>query len=113
MKTNYKEIFTQLIFEKFPEKLHDPKIEWKLEHLDSALNILDLNQLLFPSVDKKSDLINSRLKSYTKNEIIRILKYQAKYNKGNTEIVEKFGISRTTLITWKKRFQNQFFDLVV
>ncbi len=110
---NYKEIYFSLIKEKFPEKLNDPKIKWRLEHLDSAINVIELNDLLFHNGKRESNITDSRLRSYTEDEIIRILKYQERFKKSNTDIVNKYGMTRTTLNSWKKRFQNQLFDSVV
>jgi aryl carrier-like protein len=110
---NYKEIYFSLIKEKFPEKLNDPKIKWRLEHLDSAINVIELNDLLFHNGKRESNITDSRLRSYTQDEIIRILKYQERFKKSNTDIVNKYGMTRATLNSWKKRFQNQLFDSVV
>jgi hypothetical protein len=109
----YKELFINLIKEKFPDKLDDSKIQWKLSHLNSSINIIELNDLLFHNGDRNFDIIDSRLRSYTQDEIIRILKYQERFKKSNTDIVNKYGMTRATLNSWKKRFQNQLFDSVV
>lgn len=107
---NYKEFFVNLIKEQYPEKLNDPRIQWKLDHLDTSINVLELNNLIFENKDKQSKLVDSRLRSYKESDIIRILRYQAKYNKSNADIVAKFGMTRTTLCTWKRRFENLLFD---
>lgn len=113
MKTNYKEIYLSLILEKFPEKLDDAKVIWKLEHLDTAINVIELNDLLFHNGKRESNITDSRLRSYTQDEIIRILKYQEQYKKTNTDIINKYGMTRATLNTWRKRFQNQLFTPVL
>jgi aryl carrier-like protein len=113
MRTNYKEIYLNLISEKFPKKLEDPKVMWKLEHLDSALNIIELNDLLFHNGKREINITDSRLRSYTQDEIIRILKYQEQYKKSNTDIINKYGMTRATLNTWRKRFQNQLFTPIL
>lgn len=113
MKTKYKEIYLNLIQEKFPDKLDDSKILWKLSHLDSSINIIELNDLLFHNGDRNIDITDSRLRSYTYDEIIRILKYQERFKKSNTDIVNKYGMSRATLNSWKKRFQNQLFEPIL
>jgi hypothetical protein len=110
---NYKEIYFSLIKEKFPEKLNDPKVKWRLEHLDSAINVIELNDLLFHNGKRETNITDSRLRSYTQDEIVRILKYQELYKKSNTDIINKYGMTRATLNSWKKRFQNQLFDSVV
>jgi hypothetical protein len=81
MNTNYKEIYFCLIKEKFPEKLEEPKVIWRLEHLDSALKIIELNDLLFHNGIRESNIMDSRLRSYTDDEIIKILKYQLCFKK--------------------------------
>ena len=113
MKTNYKEIYLNLIKEKFPEKLNDSKVKYRLDYLNSAINILEFNDLLFNNGDRIHNKIDSRLRSYTQDEIIRILKYQERFKKSNTDIVNKYGMSRATLNSWKKRFQNQLFESIL
>lgn len=112
MKIDYKSIFINLIKDKFPEKLRNPNILWKLEHLDSTISVLDLNKELFQKEEIVYTRIDSRLRSYTEEEIIRILKYQKKYKITNIDLVRKYGISRTTLSTWRKRFKKQL-DLLI
>ena len=113
MSTNYKEIYISLIKEKFPEKLEDAMVKWKLNHLDSAINIIELNNLLFHNGYRENNVMDSRLRSYTEVEIIRILKYQERYKKSNTDIINKFGMTRATLNTWRKRFHNQVFTPIM
>lgn len=106
MKINYKDIYINLIMEKCPDRLKDPFVLWKLEHLDSSMSILDLNKNLFKSEESNFNQLDSRLRSYTEEEIIRILKFQCRYKKTNTEIIKKYGMSRATLKTWQKRFKS-------
>ena len=105
---NFKLLFDDILNDKFPEIASKENIKWKLNHLDSSINVLSFNNLMFyNSVDVKKNF-DSRLKSYTAKEILRILNYQILYNKSNTEIINKFGMSRSTLIFWKKRYKELF-----
>jgi hypothetical protein len=106
VRLNYKDIYIKMILEICPEKLNDPIVLWKLDHLDSNISVLDLNNYLFNSENELFSQMDSRLRSYTEEEIVRILIYQKKYNKTNTDIVRKYScFSRTTLYNWKKRFK--------
>lgn len=106
---NFKVLYKDIIKDKFPEFEFDNTIISKIDDLDnSAMKIFYLNNFIFYNTENSLDNIDSRLKSYTENEILDILRYQNAFNLSNTEIVKEFRMSRTTLILWKRRFKKLF-----
>ncbi|MFV0140818.1 helix-turn-helix domain-containing protein [Empedobacter falsenii] len=97
---NYKKIYTDLIVKKFPEKkkfCKDILVKKKL----STLDIIELNEIIFGNKNKPS---NQQLRSYSKEDIFKILDYQKKHNLNNTQLSKKFSLSRNTITKWKKIF---------
>lgn len=103
MRPNYTKIYQDIIFDHFPEKIKDPQITKLINNLKSSDDVIIFNKLLFktPSEEKHK---NQKLKSYDKETIEKILKYQKKNNLTNTFISEKYNLSRNTIAKWKKIF---------
>lgn len=78
MIPDYKQIYTDILKEKFPEKLIDITIQNKLERLHSAIDILKFNQLIFGEPEYAVEFNNQRLRSYDEESILEILRYQEK-----------------------------------
>jgi DNA-binding transcriptional regulator YiaG len=98
---NYKKIYTDLLNSKHPDKKH------KCENILSKkeLNFIDvirLNEIIFDKGDKETQEMNQKYRSYDKNTVIKILKYQEDNNLSNVQVANYFRMSRTTLLNWKK-----------
>lgn len=97
---DYKKIYRDLVVIKFPEKINLCKEFLDKEQL-STLDIIELNKIIFGNKNKSS---NQQLRSYSKEDIFRILDYQKKHNLNNTQLVRTFDLSRNTIAKWKKMF---------
>ncbi|AZA81629.1 transposase [Chryseobacterium lactis] len=106
MNPDYKQIYTDLLREKCPEKLLDPVILKKLEKLRSAIDIFKFNQLIFDNPDQLVELNNQRLRSYDEKSIKEILVYQKKHKLTNSHVSNHFKISRNTIARWKAIFKD-------
>lgn len=99
---DYKQIYTDILEEKFPEKLSDTAIRLKLETLHSAFDILKFNQLVFGETEYIVERKNQRLRSYDKESILKILRYQKRNELTNLQVSDLFKISRNTIAKWKR-----------
>ncbi|WP_395972248.1 helix-turn-helix domain-containing protein [Chryseobacterium cucumeris] len=102
MMPDYKQIYTDILEEKFPEKLSDTAIRLKLETLHSAFDILKFNQLVFGETEYIVERKNQRLRSYDKESILKILRYQKRNELTNLQVSDHFKISRNTIAKWKR-----------
>ncbi|MFP8892153.1 hypothetical protein SAMN06265171_101661 [Chryseobacterium rhizoplanae] len=98
---NYKQIYTDIIKTKFPEKKE--KCISLLNKADlSQIDIIELNNIIFEKKDKEIEKFNQRLRSYDLVSIQKILDYQKKYKYSNSQLAYHFGLSRNTVTKWKK-----------
>lgn len=105
MIPDYKQIYTDILEEKFPEKLIDTSIKLKLETLHSAIDILKFNQLIFGEPEYAVGFNNQRLRSYDQESILKILRYQKQNQLTNLQLGKQFKISRNTIAKWKTIFE--------
>lgn len=105
MRPDYKQIYTDIIEEKFPDKINDFKILQKLESMSSVIDIIALNRLIFGEQELLLHCRNQKLRSYDRKSIINILEYQKKNKLNNTETANHFSMSRNTLSKWKRIFE--------
>ncbi|WP_347216226.1 helix-turn-helix domain-containing protein [Chryseobacterium sp.] len=105
MAPDYKQIYADILQEKCPEKLSDAIIKKKLETLDSAINILKFNKLVFGDSEFNTEFNNQRLRSYDEDSILEILKYQERNGLSNLQLSNHFKISRNTISKWKSIFK--------
>lgn len=102
---DYKQIYSDILTEKFPEKLIDSAVKRKLETLDSAIDVLKFNQLIFGDPDYVIGGNNQRLRSYDEESILKILRYQKRNELTNLQLSTHFKISRNTITRWKSIFK--------
>jgi len=105
MIPDYKQIYTDILKEKFPEKLIDISIKNKLERLHSAIDVLKFNQLIFGEPEYAVGFKSQRLRSYDEESILEILRYQKKNRLSNFQLGCHFKISRNTIAKWKTVFK--------
>jgi len=86
----------------------------RLRHSDKAnacREILNKKELLTIDVIKLNKIIfghqqyNQKHKSYDKETIIKILKFQKKKSFNNIQLANYFKLSRNTITAWKKKFK--------
>ncbi|SIQ85428.1 hypothetical protein SAMN05880574_1295 [Chryseobacterium sp. RU37D] len=106
MRPNYKRIYLDMLQEKQPEKLKDPKIQSLLKNLKTTEDILNFNGLIFKQ-SKESLRNNQKLKTYDKKTMLKLLQYQKKHGFSTSYMSTKYKISRTTFAKWKKNFKEE------
>jgi response regulator of citrate/malate metabolism len=103
---NYQAIYADLIASKEGKKQQVDSILNTFK-FNSALDVLAFNSLLFPNENGETALANQKLKSYTLEDISRILTYKKTQNLTLREMAYKYKISKTTLLKWIKLFENK------
>ncbi|MGK6342300.1 helix-turn-helix domain-containing protein [Chryseobacterium sp. DT-3] len=102
---DFKQIYTDIITEKFPEKINDPSIISKLDSLSTAIDILKFNRLIFGQAEYAIEFKSQRLRSYDESSIREILNYQSKNRLTNTQTANHFKTSRNTIAKWKSIYE--------
>ena len=99
MIPNYKSIYLDIISKKFPSKT-DTYEKILSKKILSNYDVIVLNKELFPNAKNQTE--NQKLKSYTKETILKILDYQKAKKLNVTELARHFSISRNTIAKWRK-----------
>ena len=102
LKPDYKKIYTDIINQKYPEKIEICKPILAKKQL-FVLDIMELNTKIFGTQSKKNDY-NKVHRSYDKAAILKILAHQKKKKMNNVATAKHFNISRNTLTKWKKLY---------
>lgn len=100
-KPDYRKIYEDLINKEFLHKKEECRSFFEKQNI-TALDILQINNQLFGLQKKDTEVFNQNHRSYDVESILRILQYQEKYSLNNTELANKFKISRNTVAKWKK-----------
>ncbi|QCX52816.1 helix-turn-helix domain-containing protein [Elizabethkingia sp. JS20170427COW] len=94
---NYKRIYQDIIDMKFPEKQ-----EACSKYLEKdTLSVIDINRLNKMIFGNTNTVFNQKLKSYSKSDILEILKFQKENKLNNIQTARHFKLSRNTLAKWK------------
>lgn len=102
-KPDFIKIYRDIIKMKYPDK--EGKCICLLSKKElSALEIIQLDQLIFENGDLETKQFNRNHRFYRKSDIIDILKYQKEYNINNSELARHYKLSRNTVAKWKKIF---------
>ena len=97
-RPDYKKIFSDILEKTYPEK--KGLCETLLTKMQlSAIDIVEINQRIFGT-----EINNSKHRSYSKSDILKILDYQKIQKLNNSQLAEHFGLSRNTVTKWKKIF---------
>ncbi|WPO89252.1 transposase [Chryseobacterium sp. HR92] len=96
---DYKRIYKDLLEMKYPEKKEACSIILKKTKI-TALDVIQINRIIFGKNKTKR-----KHRSYDKNSITKILKYQYDNSMTNIGLAQELGISRNTIAKWKKYFQ--------
>lgn len=104
MKPDYKQIYTDILNEKYPGKIEDEGISHKIDHIKNVMDVINLNTLIFGSKNRERENENQQLRAYDKNSILEILEFQRKNKINNSQLSIQFKISRNTITKWKKYF---------
>lgn len=104
IKPNYQKIYSDIITRKYPDK--EKKCRSILTKKDlSAMDIIKLNNLIFTKEVMQGTLItNQKHRSYDKQTILQILKYQEENSMNNSELARHFSLSRNSVAKWRRIF---------
>lgn len=92
-KPNYKKIYEEILKRK--------KIKKKINDKMSIKDILEISKIISPDNQEK----NQKHKSYDLDYINYVLNDQLKHNYTNTEVAQKYNLSKNTITKWKKNFR--------
>ncbi|VFB04514.1 Uncharacterised protein [Chryseobacterium taihuense] len=109
MKTvpDYYKIYSDIIKLKHPEKEKYCQNILSKKNI-SGLDVIKLNDIIFPPQKKKDQIFNHKHRAYNKQTILQILNYQKKNNLNNTQLAAYFKLSRNTVAKWKKIYKMFF-----
>lgn len=104
-RVNYRRLFTDLLLEKYPEKMASCQGLLAKEDL-SGLDVIRLNEKIFGKANAGTDTdrSNQKHRSYNKETIYLMLDYQKKQRLNNSQLAAHFKLSRNTVAKWKKLF---------
>ncbi|MBB4805918.1 hypothetical protein HNP38_001190 [Chryseobacterium defluvii] len=108
MKTpgpDYKKIYTDILHFKYPHKQKVCESLLSKKQL-SFFDIIKINELIFGSANKETSVLNHMHRSYSREAVVKILEYQAKYQLTNSQIALHFSLSRNSIARWRKNFKN-------
>ncbi|MGG5209860.1 helix-turn-helix domain-containing protein [Chryseobacterium sp. MIQD13] len=111
MRPNYKKIYYDMLRLEHPEKLKDPKIKELLGKLNTTEDILNFNEKIFEQ-SKESQANNQKLRTYDKKTMFKLLQYQNKHGFSTSYMARKYKISRTTIMNWKKTFEEEIEEVI-
>jgi len=97
---DYKKLYTEMIFEKYPQKASACAVILKKREF-TVMDVIRLNKIISSG---KAQSMNQKYKSYDRTTIFEILDYQKKHRLNNVATARHFNISRNTLGSWKKQF---------
>ena len=103
IKPDYRKIYHDIIQEQFSNKENDFKRILQKEAFTNY-DVIKLNRKLFGKSEVECGSENQKLKSYSKDTIIEVLKYQTENKYSNSAIANQFNISRNTIARWRKFF---------
>lgn len=103
MRPNYKNIYTDILQKKFPNRYDSFANILSKEEL-SDFDVIKLNNKIFGTTGKNNESQNQKYKSYDRSTIIEILGYQDKNKLNNSQLADHFKLSRNTVSKWRKMF---------
>ncbi|MBB6371146.1 helix-turn-helix domain-containing protein [Chryseobacterium shigense] len=103
-KPNYRQIYTDIINIKFPDK-KDRYKDWLGKKELTFIDILQLENKIFGLHNENSVKASQKHRSYTESDILEILDYQKKNKLNNSQLANYFKLSRNSVGKWKKMFK--------
>lgn len=98
---DYKKLFTDIIVKKGLNPGKKCMLILKKKNL-TTLDILLLNDLVFNTNCRQTDIFNQKHRSYSEEAILKILNYQKTNRLNNVQLANHFKLSRNTVTKWKK-----------
>lgn len=100
LQPDYVRIYNDII-KKYPHKKRVCQSLLNKNKL-TTMEVIKLNELIFDSINKGTEIINQRHRSYNMYDITQILAYQKRNKLNNTQLAIHYKISRNTISKWKK-----------
>ena len=107
MGPNYKKIYSDIVREKFPEMVNDRFLKEKIRSIRTAMDIIDVNELIFRETKNSKKSENQKLRSYDKYSILKVIEFQRKNQLSNVQTGMHFNISRRTIGKWNRIFKSK------
>lgn len=106
-KPLYQKLYADMIRDKYPDKENLLKQFLKKESW-TTLDVIEVNDLLF-GLDKNKNSVRREMKhrAYDEESVKQILEYQKKNKLNNTQLANKYNLSRNTVKKWKDIFMNE------
>ena len=106
-KPLYQKLYADMIRDKYPDKENLLKQFLKKESW-TTLDVIEVNDLLF-GLDKNKNSVRRAMKhrAYDEESVKQILEYQKKNKLNNTQLANKYNLSRNTVKKWKDIFMNE------
>lgn len=101
MGPNYKKIYHDMLMASNPSKLDIKEVANKINNIKAAIDVTNLNEMLFGSNVQSTNEINQNLKAYDEQSVMKILRYQKEYKLNNTQTAITFKLSKNTLCRWR------------
>ncbi|MGU3374283.1 helix-turn-helix domain-containing protein [Chryseobacterium sp. M5A1_1a] len=105
---DYRQIYTDIIDEVYPEKKSNLQINNKMECIETVMDILILNTLVFGVSKQLTESKSRKLRSYDKKSVLKILEYQRSNRLNNIATAIHFKMSRNTLTKWHRIYKDKF-----
>lgn len=70
MPPDYKQIYRDIIKQKYPDKYNDLNIRDRLNNLRTSLDVIKFNELLFGATQRDRMIASQKLRSYDKETIV-------------------------------------------
>lgn len=102
MNINYKQIFSDIIAENYPEKIGSHVLKRRIGNIRNVMDVIFLNNFIFGGTESTEE--NQKLRSYDKDAILCILEYQKKNKLNNSQVAIYFNLSRNTISKWRKTY---------
>lgn len=103
---DYIKIFTDIIKQKFPQRIGEFEYYLEKERLN-IMEVIELNRRIFGVSTRETEIFNQKHKSYDRETIMMMLDYQVKHKLNNVQLANHFDLSRNTVARWKRIYLNK------
>ncbi|MBD8082859.1 helix-turn-helix domain-containing protein [Chryseobacterium caseinilyticum] len=103
MIPDYKKIYSDLIEEKYPEKMNECIKILKKKNF-GVLDVISIHNILSEGSKKDVDIFNQYHRAYDEKTVKIYLQYQVDHKLSNNQLSKHFKITRNSIARWKKQF---------
>lgn len=105
-RPDYKRIYFEMISRKFPEKMEKCTFLLSKEYF-SPIDVITMQRIIFGNQKNEYKDPSQKHRSYDKETILQMLRYQKKERLNNTQLASHFKLSRNSIAKWKQMFNNE------